>query len=54
MAQIFLNLLTPRNGVTSMSESFCFRTLFESQRVQGSKKLLKPALEHFYPNFALT
>ena len=36
-----------------MLESWCFRISFESQRVHRSKTLLKPALQHFYPDFLL-
>ena len=36
-----------------MLESSCLRTPFESQGVNGSQALLKPAQQHFYPNFAL-
>ena len=45
--------MTLRNGVTSRPESSCFRTPFESQRVQGCQTLLKPARQHFYPTFPL-
>ena len=46
--------MTPRNVVTSMPESSYFRTLFESQCIHGCKTLLRPALQHFYPNFPLS
>ena len=35
------------------TQSFCFRTPFQSQRVHGSKTLLKAALQHLYHNFPL-
>ena len=53
IALIFRKLLSTRNAVTSMSKSFCFRTPFQSQRVHGSKTLLKAALQHLYHNFPL-
>ena len=53
VALIFQKLLTLRNVVTSMPESFCFRTPLKSQRVHGSQTLQKAALEHFYSNFPL-
>ena len=41
------------NVKTRISESSCFRTPFEIQRVHGSQTLLKYAQQHFYPNFPL-
>ena len=41
-------MLTPKNVVSWMPESFCFRTLFWSQRVNGFKTLLKCARRCFY------
>ena len=41
------------NVVTSMTESSCFKKPFEILHVHGSQTLLKPALQHFYPNFPL-
>ena len=49
---IFLELLIPKNVVTWMPESSCFRTPFGNKRVKGSQTLLKSALEHFYGNFS--
>ena len=40
--------------VTSVPESYCFRTPFDSKRVQGSQTLLKPALQDLYSSFPLT
>ena len=37
-----------------MSESSCFTTSFQSERINGCQTLLKPAREHFYPSFLLT
>ena len=50
---IFPKLLTPKNVVSWMPESSCFRTLFRSQCVNGSQNLLKAARQHFYLNFGL-
>ena len=36
--------------VTSMPESSCFRTPFQSQGVHGSQKVQKPTLQNFYGN----
>ena len=44
-------LLTPRNVVTSLSESSCFRGPFQSQGVHGSQTLLKLTLVYFHPTF---
>ena len=46
--------MSPKNVDTSMSESSCFGTPFEIQRVHVSQTLLKSARQHFYPNFPLT
>ena len=45
--------MTPRNVLTLMAESSCFRTPFESQRVHTFETLQKPGLQHFYFNFRL-
>ena len=47
-------LLSPRNVVTSMPQSYSLRTPFGSQRVQLSQTLLKSARQHFYHNLTLT
>ena len=36
-----------------MPKSSCFRTPFQSQRVNESQTLLKSARQHFHPNFPL-
>ena len=36
-----------------MPESSCFRRPFVSQGLDGSRTLLKPALQHFHRNFPL-
>ena len=36
-----------------MPEILCFRTVFQSQIVNGSQTLLKAARQHVYPNFPL-
>ena len=51
---MFRQLVIPRNVVTSMRESYCFRTNFESQSVQGFQTLPKRALDNFFRNFPLT
>ena len=48
---IFPELLIPKNVVTWMQESCCFRTPFGSKRVKGSQTLLKSARYHFCANF---
>ena len=48
-----LEVINPTNVVTSMSLNSCFRTLFASKYVHGSKTLLEPALQHFSSNFSL-
>ena len=53
IASIFWKLLTPTNVVTSILECPCFRTPFQSQSVHGTMPVLKPVLQHFYPNFPL-
>ena len=40
--------------VTSIQESSCFRTPFQSQSVHLSQTLLKASLQPLYPNFPLT
>ena len=52
-AWIFPKLLTPKNGVTWMSDGSCFRTPFSSQCVHAFQTLLKLARQHFLPNFPL-
>ena len=42
-----------RKVFTSILESLCFRTPFQSQSVHGTQTLLKPALQHFYLIFSL-
>ena len=54
IAEIFRSLLSPRNVLTSIPESSCFRTPFESQRLHLSQTLLKFPQQYFYPNFPLT
>ena len=53
IASLFGKLLTPRNVVPPMPITSCFRTLLESKCFHGSQTLVKPALQHFYPNFQL-
>ena len=48
-----LEVINPTNVVTSIALSSCFRTLFASKCVHGSKTLLEPALQHFSSNFSL-
>ena len=45
--------MTQRNVVNSIPKSPCFRTPSESQSVHGCQAMLKPALQHCYPNFPL-
>ena len=54
IAEIFRSLLSPRNVLTSIPESSCFRIPFESQRLHLSQTLLKFPQQYFYPNFPLT
>ena len=49
---IFRELLIPKNTVTWMPESSCFRTPFGSRRVKGCQTLLKSARQQFYVNFS--
>ena len=49
---IFRELLIPKNAVTWMPESSCFRTPFGSRRVKGCQTLLKSARQQFYVNFS--
>ena len=51
MAQIFCKLVTPKNVLSWMPSSFCFRAPLKSERVHGSQTLLKSAWENFYCNF---
>ena len=53
IALILPKLLTSKNVVIWMLESSCFETPFSSQRVNGSKTILKFGRQHFYPNFQL-
>ena len=46
--------MSPRNEVSWMPGTSCFRTPFKSQRVHVSQTLLKSARQHSYPNFLLT
>ena len=54
IAWIFGRLFTPRNVVTWMPESSCFRTPYESQLVHVSQTLPQSAPQHCYPKFPLT
>ena len=54
IAEIFGRLFSPRNVVTWIPESSCFRRPFHSQHVHLSQTLLKSAQQHFYSNFPLT
>ena len=45
--------MNPRNVVTSMTVSSCFRTPFDSKRVHGSQIPPQTALQHYSPNFPL-
>ena len=45
--------MTPKNLVSWIPESSCFRTLFWSQQVNGSARLRKCARRCFYANFPL-
>ena len=49
---IFPKLFTPKIVVTEIHSRSCFRTLFGSQRVNGSQTLQKSAREDFYPTFS--
>ena len=53
MAQIIWKLLTPKNLVTLMPGSSCFRTPFANQRVHGSQTLTNSAWLHNYRSFPL-
>ena len=48
----YLKLLTSKNVVTWIFKRSCFRTPFDSQRVNGSQTLLKAARQHFYFTFS--
>ena len=54
IASTLARLLSLTNVVTSMPETSCFRTPFESKRVHVSQTLQKSARQHFYLNFELT
>ena len=45
--------MTPKNVLTRVPKSNCFRTHFGSERVHGSQTLHKSPWQHFYPNFQL-
>ena len=49
IAYIYPKLLTPKDVVTWISKRLRFKTPLESQRVKGSKTLLKFAWKLFYP-----
>ena len=53
IAEVFWKLLTPKNVVTWIDESSCFRTPFGSQVFNGSETLLKSKRQHLYANFPL-
>ena len=45
--------MTPKNVVTSMAESSCFRTHFGNRPRHGSQTLVETARRHFYSIFSL-
>ena len=51
---MFGRLLSPRNEVSWMPGTSCFRTPFKSQHVHVSQTLLKSGRQHSYPNLLLT
>ena len=53
VAKIFCKLLTPRDVVFRIPESFSFRTPFGNERVHESQTLTNSSWLHFYPNFPL-
>ena len=53
IAQIFSKLFTPKNVLSWMPNSSCFRAPFKNERVHGFQTVMKPAGEHFYSNFPL-
>ena len=48
---IFPEILIPKNVVTWMPQSSCFRTPFGSKPVKGSQTLLMSARQQFYAKF---
>ena len=52
IAQVFLNLLTPRDVVVSIHNTACFLKAYCSERVNESQKLLQYAEKNFYPTFS--
>ena len=52
MAQVFLQLLTPKEVFTYMYKGSCFAKLFGSDRLNESLKLVKSAEKYFYPTFS--
>ena len=53
IAQLFWKLHSPKIMVPWKFNSSGFRTPFGNQSVNGFQTLLKPAREHFLPNFVL-
>ena len=54
VAQIFWNLLNPKNVITWMPESSCFRIPFANKGDHESLTTTYPGMQHFYPSFQLT
>ena len=52
IANVFLKLQTFKDLVRSISKKRSFRTSFESQHVEVSETLVKPAREHLYHIFS--
>ena len=52
IAQLFLNLLPPKDVFTYLQKSSCFWKSFGSESLNDSLKLLKFAEKSFYPTFS--
>ena len=52
MAQVFLQLLTPKDAFIYMHKMSCFWKLFGSELVNESLKLLISSEKYFYPTFS--